>query len=126
MLRLGRDLDYRPLAEESPEYHRRLERHAFAVRRTSRLSPPLAGDPALPWSEHTALAIYGQVRSGVSVKIVDCRAFVPRSLACLMLMIRCRPASRRPDEDDHRAIEEPDGDEAILAVDPRGSRVAGR
>ena len=72
------------------------------------------------------LAIHGQVRSGVSVKIVDCRAFVPRSLACLMLMIRCRPASRRPDEDDHRAIEEPDGDEAILAVDPRGSRVAGR
>ena len=55
LLRLGRDLDYRPLAEESPEYHRRLERHAFAVRRTSRLAPPLAGDPALPWSEHTAL-----------------------------------------------------------------------
>ena len=55
MLRLRRDLDYRPLAEESPEYHRRLERHAFAVRRTSRLSPPLAGDPAFPWSAHTAL-----------------------------------------------------------------------
>ena len=47
VLRLRRDLDYRPLAEESPEYHRRLERHAFAVRRTSRLAPP--------WSARTAL-----------------------------------------------------------------------
>ena len=47
LLRLRRDLDYRPLAEESPEYHRRLERHAFAVRRTSRLAPP--------WSARTAL-----------------------------------------------------------------------
>ena len=47
LLRLRRDLDYRPLAEESPEYNRRLERHAFAVRRTSRLAPP--------WSARTAL-----------------------------------------------------------------------
>ena len=47
ILRLRRDLDYRPLAEESPEYHRRLEGHAFAVRRTSRLAPP--------WSARTAL-----------------------------------------------------------------------
>ena len=48
ILRLRRDLDYRPLAEESPEYHRRLERHAFAVRRTSRLSPPSRGRSRSP------------------------------------------------------------------------------
>ena len=29
--------------------------------------------------------------------------------------------TRRPDEDDHRAIEEPDGDEAILAIVRRSS-----
>ncbi|MYD70462.1 MAG: hypothetical protein F4W89_06930 [Acidobacteria bacterium] len=54
LLRLRLDLDYRPLAEESIEYHRSLERRAFAVRRTFRLAP-LAGDPALPRFARTAL-----------------------------------------------------------------------
>ena len=89
VLRLRRDLDYRPLAEESPEYHRRLERHAFAVRRTSRLAPPLTmGDPDLPWSAHTALgsllhkaSIADDIQDSAGSFFVRARRFRQRALA---------------------------------------------
>ena len=61
ILRLRRDLDYRPLAEESPEYHRRLERHAFSVRRTSRLAPPGSARTALGLLLHNA-----SIRAGLA------------------------------------------------------------
>ena len=89
LLRLRLDLNYRTLAEESPEYHRRLERHAFAVSRTSRLSPPLTmGDPDLPWSAHTALgsllpkaSIADDIQDSAGSFFVRARRFRQRALA---------------------------------------------
>ena len=71
MLRLERDLDYRPLAEESPEYHRRLEQHAFAVRRTSRLAPPGSARTALGSLLHKASITAGLTKPSWADDVQD-------------------------------------------------------